>query len=80
MPLYDYSCKECGGVSERLVSIANRLKPEGDPCEQCGGEMKLSIQGKFLPTLEKDFQPPKDFGKFLSKLKKNTKGAGDFRT
>jgi putative FmdB family regulatory protein len=40
MALYDYQCKACEHRWEGVYSIANRKKPEGEPCPECG-EMEV---------------------------------------
>jgi len=35
MPIYEYECKDCGAVFERLQP--SRAKKKGEPCEQCEG-------------------------------------------
>ena len=36
MPLYDYSCQDCGHAFREMHRIANRKVPEGNPCPSCG--------------------------------------------
>ena len=80
MPTYDYKCSECGHQFERFLSISRRLEPESEECPECKKEnVKLYITGEFRST-QPEFKPPEQLNEFLKVLKKNTKGASDFRT
>jgi putative FmdB family regulatory protein len=35
MPLYDYKCNNCNNTFTEKYMIADRLKPEGNPCTSC---------------------------------------------
>lgn len=35
MPLYDYHCTECNHTFTEKFMIADRKKPEGEPCPSC---------------------------------------------
>jgi putative FmdB family regulatory protein len=50
MPIYDYSCRECGGVSEVLVRI-----PEGNArCTHCGSEnMEKLVSASYSIKMDK---------------------------
>lgn len=33
---YDYQCKACNHVFERVLKMADRKVPEAEPCPECG--------------------------------------------
>lgn len=76
-----YQCKKCDYIFEKIEKIDNRNEPISYPCPNCRtlGEVVHYITGRFSSP-EKEFRPPKEFGKFLKKLKDNTKESGNFRT
>lgn len=41
MPLYEYSCKNCGHEFSAMRSIAERKQPESEACSECG-EMEIN--------------------------------------
>jgi len=57
MMQYDYQCKACDHVFERVLKMANRKDPEGDPCPQCG---ELKVQQTILgcPTVNYSMKTP----------------------
>jgi putative FmdB family regulatory protein len=40
MPLYEYSCEECGTVFEELVSLGTKETP---PCPDCSSEKTVKM-------------------------------------
>lgn len=36
MPTYDYKCKACGHVFDRILKVADRKTPESEACPECG--------------------------------------------
>jgi len=80
MPIYDYKCSSCEHEFERILSISRRNEPIENECPNCLEKtVTMKISGDFK-SVQPEFKPPKDFNKFLTKLKKNTKNAADFRT
>ena len=48
MPLYDYNCQTCDHTFTEKYMIADRLKPEGEPCPACGAnsvQLKIGTPG-----------------------------------
>ena len=42
MPTYEYRCKSCGHVFERIKKMSD---PPGDTCPECGSEAERLISG-----------------------------------
>jgi putative FmdB family regulatory protein len=38
MPLYEYTCNDCGHTWEEVNSIVERWMPTTEPCPKCGKE------------------------------------------
>ena len=41
MPYFDYSCESCNQEFEKNLKIAEREKPTQEPCESCGGKVRM---------------------------------------
>ena len=52
MPLYEYRCNDCGGLTEAFRSIAER--DNCPPCEHCGGDTFKIISAQ---RVHSDFAP-----------------------
>lgn len=60
MPLYEFQCRSCNALNERIFSVANL--PEEIPCE-CGGVEKQNVgcailrdEPTWLPSARKTLQ------------------------
>ena len=54
MPIYEYVCRDCGDVSNKLRSIAERSL--STKCDHCGGEAQRVISPPRLSILHKDIR------------------------
>jgi putative FmdB family regulatory protein len=45
MPMYEYTCKECGKEYEELVSLDSQEKPPCPACNSTKVEKKMSLFG-----------------------------------
>lgn len=75
MPTYEYSCYSCEHRFDAAYKIADRLKPESEPCPACG-ELEVK-KGIFTADAVLKFNDSKDQGQFkemISNMKKNTRG------
>ncbi len=46
MPIYEYRCRKCGGVTERIQGVAD---PPLRKCPSCGGKLeKMMSPGAFI--------------------------------
>lgn len=44
MPLYEFACRDCGGVTEKLIShSASDEEKEKQNCPECGGEAPRKV-------------------------------------
>lgn len=50
MPLYDYSCANCGFEFEESRTIADRKTPETEPCPECKAPSAVTqmVGGPFI--------------------------------
>lgn len=74
MPTYEYKCKNCNTIFERLLPISKRNTPEKDICEICGTrniEMKIGCPAICDPVRIGTKKPDKGFQEVLQKIKKN---------
>lgn len=35
MPMYEYQCRACGHVFDKLLSMSRKDEPKGEPCPNC---------------------------------------------
>lgn len=53
MPLYNFACIDCGGITQELYFMSEEKTPP--KCELCGGETEMSFQlSKRRPSGEKE--------------------------
>ncbi len=45
MPLYEYTCKDCGNEYEELVSVNEQEPPPCPACKSMNSEKKISLVG-----------------------------------
>jgi putative FmdB family regulatory protein len=76
MPLYDYSCSECGHKFERFLSISQREAPNSEPCPSCT-KMGIGkdVNGVGLVQWETNLRPDDTFTDILKQVKKNNHGS-----
>ena len=43
MPTYSYKCKECGNHFDEKHTISERYQPTEKPCNECGGEVAMTM-------------------------------------
>lgn len=48
MPFYDYICRECGMVFDRMVTIEKRNEPQ--ICPDCKGQADRKVVSQFSST------------------------------
>ena len=51
MPLYNYSCKNCGGSFELMLSVNMRVDPINNPCPDCGMEKSIELLVLGAPSI-----------------------------
>lgn len=57
MPIYNYRCRECGYLFERLILNTDSDEVRGTECPECGGESPRSYEGHALhySRIDKEF-------------------------
>lgn len=84
MPNYDYGCTACEHIFDKIVPIADRMKPTEEPCPKCGAEGTIEflilgapvIQWSFAgSTIQSSNRTPEGFKDILRRIKKSKGGA-----
>lgn len=78
MPIYDYSCKDCGHAFSEMSKIADRLAPTETPCYECG---KVSVAQLINAPMIVDpvrigvVKPSSEFTDVLTKIHESSPGS-----
>ena len=48
MPTYDYKCEKCEHEFEEMLLISKREEPTKVPCQECGGEVKMTLAAPYF--------------------------------
>lgn len=48
MPVYEYSCKECGAWFERRLSVREYEETKESPCPKCGSSQTARVWSRVL--------------------------------
>lgn len=75
MPTYDYSCSECNGTFEKILSISRMNEPLEQPCPKCSKEGCITkLVG--APAMVRDTpRPDAGFREVLQKIHEKTPGS-----
>jgi putative FmdB family regulatory protein len=60
MPIYEYECEKCGGVTESLRSMSQADEPPA--CESCGHKKTRRLQSEFAAGGSKADEPSLPMG------------------
>lgn len=76
MPVYEYRCDHCSHYFTEQHKIADRKKPEVDPCPSCG---RVAVKQKILsgiavvdPYVAGRVRPGHEFSQRIDEIKKNS--------
>lgn len=79
MPTYDYECKECGHVVEKMLRMADREDPIKAPCENCKKEgtvfQKICAVARAGFNVLGNHKPGTDFKERMKQIKQGLKYA-----
>ena len=76
MPIYEYSCADCGHEFTEVLTVSNRDKPLSEPCPKCGANeveklvsaTTMGVDMKVTP----DSKTGGDWSRMMDRIKKNT--------
>lgn len=74
MPVYNYSCTDCGHSFEKHLSISNRDQPTTEACPGCGQNKVQKVITAVGFSLNDMPKASGDWKNLLSNLKKKNSG------
>lgn len=72
MPLYEYSCRKCNHIFDKLLSMSRKDEPKQSPCPNCG-EMEVQEHLTALKFELNDIQRSSEFNDLLKTIKETHK-------
>lgn len=77
--IYQYRCRKCDHLFERVLKMSERLKPTMEPCPECGetGQVYQSIGATPMgdPHRMGLIKPDSGFNQVLKNIKKGNPGS-----